>query len=67
MHPHGLRYTKDDEGADYRPLGAGGHVKLVTVTPIPGSLNREAVELRVRFQIFCRSLRVEGGDARRDL
>lgn len=27
MHPHGLRYTKNDEGADYRPLGAGGRVQ----------------------------------------
>jgi FtsP/CotA-like multicopper oxidase with cupredoxin domain len=27
MHPHGLRYTKNDEGADYHPGGAGGHVK----------------------------------------
>jgi manganese oxidase len=27
MHPHGLRYTKNDEGADYHPSGAGGRVK----------------------------------------
>lgn len=27
MHPHGLRYTKNDEGADYQPSGAGGRVK----------------------------------------
>ncbi len=27
MHPHGLRYTKDDEGADYHPGGRGARVK----------------------------------------
>ena len=27
MHPHGLRYTKDDEGAYYHPAGRGGRVK----------------------------------------
>jgi FtsP/CotA-like multicopper oxidase with cupredoxin domain len=26
MHPHGLRYTKDNEGALYAPAGAGGRI-----------------------------------------
>jgi FtsP/CotA-like multicopper oxidase with cupredoxin domain len=26
VHPHGVRYTKDSEGAHYRAGGAGGHV-----------------------------------------
>jgi FtsP/CotA-like multicopper oxidase with cupredoxin domain len=26
VHPHGLRYAKDHEGADYQPAGAGGRV-----------------------------------------
>jgi FtsP/CotA-like multicopper oxidase with cupredoxin domain len=26
MHPHGFRYTKDNEGAHYIPAGAGGQV-----------------------------------------
>jgi FtsP/CotA-like multicopper oxidase with cupredoxin domain len=27
MHPHGLRYTKDDEGAYYHPAGRGARVR----------------------------------------
>lgn len=27
MHPHGLRYTKNDEGAAYHPAGVGARVK----------------------------------------
>jgi len=26
MHPHGFRYTKDNEGAQYLPAGAGAQV-----------------------------------------